>query len=99
VQHADVKLLTTSVNHRASFVAAALIGALSTLAIGVAGLSSAPAASASGPSNWPLCGSLSLFSDDECDAMKYCWNHADDPACQQVGTQPSTVPPQQRTPQ
>jgi hypothetical protein len=75
------------------------IGALSTLAICVAGLASAPAALASGPSNSPLCGSFSLFSDDECDAIKYCWDHAEEAACQQIATQPSTVPSQQRNPQ
>lgn len=75
-----------------------LIGALSALVVGGAGLASVPAASATKSSNWPLCGTFSLFSEDQCDAIKYCLNN-DDPACQQAGTQPSTVPPQRWTPE
>lgn len=44
------------------------------------------------PGNSPLRGALSLFSDDECSAIKYCLK-TDDPACQQAGRQPSTPPP------
>jgi hypothetical protein len=44
---------------------------------------------------FPVCGMFSLFSEDECAAIKYCLN-TDDPACQQAGSQPSTAPPQQR---
>lgn len=75
-----------------------LIGALSALAIGGAGLASAPPALASKSSNWPMCGMFSLFSDDQCDAINYCLN-SDDPACDQSGNQPSSVPPQRQTPQ
>ncbi|RAV00678.1 hypothetical protein DQP58_00110 [Mycobacterium colombiense] len=54
----------------------------------------APAAQAAAPApgNWPqfpMCGTFSLFSDDECAAIKYCLNH-DDPTCRQAGSQPST---------
>lgn len=50
----------------------------------------APAAQAAAPEpHSPLCGFLSLFSEDECAAIKHCLN-TDDPACQQAGTQPST---------
>lgn len=74
-----------------------LFGALSAAAIAVAGLAFDPVVTAPKTSNWPLCGAFSLFSKDECAAIKYCVN-TNDPACQQAGTQPSTVPPQQRTP-
>jgi hypothetical protein len=53
----------------------------------------APSAQAAPVPDWPLCGALSLFDDDECAAIKHCLN-TDDPACQQAGSQPST-PPQQ----
>lgn len=69
------------------------VGALSALAVAIVGLSSAPVASASWSSNWPLCGTFSLFSDDQCDAIEYCIN-TDDPACQQTGTEPSYYPSQ-----
>jgi len=66
------------------------------LALGAASaVLAAPTAQAAAPApgNWPLCGALSLFDDDECAAIKHCLN-TDDPACQQAGSQPST-PPQQ----
>jgi len=54
----------------------------------------APAAQAAGPvPEWPLCGAFSLFSKDECAAIKYCLND-DDHACQQAGSQPSNPPRQ-----
>lgn len=64
-----------------------LIGALSLLALGGMGLVTVPAAFAS--SNWPLCGTFSLFSEDQCDAIEY---YLDDPACAPNGTQPSNIP-------
>jgi hypothetical protein len=66
------------------------------VALGAAITVLAAPAPGSAPGNWqlwPLCGTLSLFSDDECVAIKHCLN-TDDPACQQAGSQPST-PPQQ----
>jgi hypothetical protein len=74
-----------------------LTGAVLALGAAMAVLA-APAAQAAAPAPgnwplWPLCGTLSLFSDDECAAIKHCLN-TDDPACQQAGSQPST-PPQQ----
>ncbi|PRC60431.1 hypothetical protein C6A85_18340, partial [Mycobacterium sp. ITM-2017-0098] len=57
-----------------------LIGALSALAIGGAGLSAVPTAFSAVSNNWPLCGTFSLFSEDQCDAIEYCLN-TDDPAC------------------
>lgn len=76
---------------RDAMITNVLIGVLSTLAISGACMAAAPAASAS--SNWPLCGAFSLFSEDQCDAIKYCLNN-DDPICEQVGNQPTSVPPQ-----
>lgn len=68
-------------------------GVLGALSVGALGLGAAPSAEASWSSNWPLCGTFSLFSDDQCDAIEYCINN-DDPACQQTGTEPSYYPSQ-----
>ena len=71
-----------------------LTGAVLALGAAIAVLAAPGAqAAAPAPGNWPLCGALSLFDDDECAAIKHCLN-TDDPACQQAGSQPST-PPQQ----
>jgi hypothetical protein len=75
-----------------------LIGALGALIIGGAGLGTAPASSFSASNNWPMCGTFSLFSDDQCDAIEYCLNN-DDPACNQLANQPSTPAPQGKMPQ
>lgn len=72
-----------------------LLGVLSALAVAFAAIASNPAVFVAEPTTWPLCGAFSLFSKDECAAIKYCVN-TDDPACQQAGTQPSTVPTQRR---
>nr|ABP46754.1 hypothetical protein Mflv_4285 [Mycolicibacterium gilvum PYR-GCK] len=75
-----------------------LIVALSAFAVGCAGMASVPAASASESGYWPLCGAFSLFSEGQCDAIKY-YLSTDDPACRPDGTQPSPVPPQRWTAQ
>jgi hypothetical protein len=64
-------------------------------AIGMAPVAHAPTAHANTGNLplWPVCGMFSLFSEDECSAIKYCLNTGD-PACQQAGSQPSTPPPQ-----
>jgi len=68
-----------------------LTGAVLALGAAIAVLT-APAAQAAAPvPDWPLCGFLSLFSEDECAAINHCLN-TDDPACQQAGSQPSTPP-------
>jgi hypothetical protein len=69
-----------------------LIGALSALALGVAGLSLAPAAPAS-PLQGALCEMVDIFSfGPMCEAYQACSEYPDAPACQSTpsSTEPTT---------
>jgi hypothetical protein len=62
-----------------------LIALLSVLAVGVAGLSLAPAASAG-----PFCSAIDIFLGPMCEAYQECSNNPD--ACEQYAPPPSTEP-------